>query len=67
MALNVQTQLAEYGQLKPGRLLVIVAGHDLLKFAATAQAAGEWCPSSEWYPVGHGNWMALTCVNLPLH
>ena len=44
-ALNVQPQLAEYGQLKPGRFLVIVAGHDLLKFAATAQAAGDWCPT----------------------
>ena len=30
-ALNVQTQLAKYGQLKPGRFLVIVAGHVLLQ------------------------------------
>ena len=29
-SLNVQIQLAEYGQLKPGRFLVIVAGHVLL-------------------------------------
>ena len=38
-ALIVQTQLAKYAQLKPGRFLVIVAGHIVLKFAATARAA----------------------------
>ena len=64
-SLNVQIQLAEYGQLKPGRFLVIVAGHDLLNFAATAQAAGDWCPSHGWYPVGHDNWTALTCLDVP--
>ena len=64
-ALNVQTQLAKYGQLKPGRFLVTLAGHVLLKFAATAQAAGDWCPSRGWYPVGHGNWTAFTCLDVP--
>ena len=68
-SLNVQTQLAEYGQLKPGQFLVIVAGHEahnLLKFAATAQAAedSDWCPSRGWYPVGDGNLTALTCLDI---
>ena len=40
----------KYGQLKPGRFLIIVAGQwpRPLKFAATAQAAGDWCPSRWW-------------------
>ena len=57
-ALIVQTQLAEYWQLQRCRFLVTVVGHLLLKFATTAQAAGDW------YPVGHGNWTALTCLDV---
>ena len=63
-AVNAQTQLAKYGQLKPGRFLVVVAGHVLFKLAASAQAAGVWCPSRGWYPVGHGNWTALICLDV---
>jgi hypothetical protein len=60
----VQPQLAEYGQPKPRRFLVVCAIHFGMKAAAAAQAARD-LPGRGRYPVRHSPLSAFIGLNIP--
>ena len=61
----VQPQLAEYGQPKPRRFLVVCAIQVGLKAAVAAQAAGDGLPGRGRYPVRHRPLSATFGLNIP--